>query len=246
MRNPQRQFRKPWLLVGLALAGMILFAWLGIWQVERRSWKLALIAAVDHRIHAPAVLAPSRAQWQGRAASDWQYRRVSVTGRFRHDRETLVQALTERGSGYWVLTPLVTGSGETVLVNRGFVPPERAAPATRSGAQPTGIVRVSGLLRISEPGGRLLRANRPEQDRWYARDVAAIAKARSLTGTRPYFIDAEAGSSPEPGPVGGLTVVTFPNNHLVYAITWFALALLCAHALRLVLRREGQGLDMDS
>ncbi len=25
-------------------------------------------------------------------------------------------------------------------------------------------------------------------------------------------------------PIGGLTVVAFPNNHLGYAITWFALS----------------------
>ena len=31
-------------------------------------------------------------------------------------------------------------------------------------------------------------------------------------------------------PVGGLTVIAFRNNHLVYALTWFALALMLAGA----------------
>ena len=46
----------------------------------------------------------------------------------------------------------------------------------------------------------------------------------------PYFIDADATNVAPDAPVGGLTVVSFPNNHLVYAITWYALAALVAAA----------------
>ena len=81
---------------------------------------------------------------------------------------------------------------------------------------------------MTEPKGAFLRSNNPAEDRWYSRDVAAIAKARGLSSVAPYFIDADA--SPNPGglPVGGLTVISFPNTHLIYAITWFALAGLVA------------------
>ena len=226
----ERQSRKRWLLAGLALAGIALFTSLGIWQVERRTWKLALIEAVDQRVHAPPIAAPARSEWQRYSPADWQYRRVVAVGRFRHDRETLVQAVTEQGNGYWVMTPLVTDKGGTILVNRGFVPPERSVRTARSDGLPDDVVRVSGLLRISEPGGRVLRPNRPEQDRWFSRDVVAIAAARDLSNTLPYFIDADAGA-PGEWPAGGLTVITFPNNHLVYALTWFGLALLCAYAV---------------
>ncbi len=83
---------------------------------------------------------------------------------------------------------------------------------------------------MTEPQGRFLRSNDPAQDRWYSRDVAAIAATRALTGVAPYFIDAEAGTDPEAWPRGGLTVLDFPNNHLVYALTWFSLALMLAGA----------------
>ena len=46
----------------------------------------------------------------------------------------------------------------------------------------------------------------------------------------PFFIDADATPSPGGLPVGGLTVVHFPNSHLTYALTWFALAGLGAGA----------------
>lgn len=213
--------RTPFAVFCLALA--LGFAALGVWQVERRAWKLALIDRVDARIHAAPVPLPPRVAWNG----DQRYRRVRVAGRFLHDRETLVQALTVRGAGWWVVTPLVT-DGPTLLVNRGFVPGDRAHPATRRAAQVSGPVTITGLLRDSEPGGGFLRRNDPAGNRWYSRDVAAIARARGIGDAPPFFLDADAVPNPGGLPVGGLTVVDFANNHLVYALTWFALATLSA------------------
>uniref|UniRef100_UPI0025F2DA71 SURF1 family protein n=1 Tax=uncultured Sphingomonas sp. TaxID=158754 RepID=UPI0025F2DA71 len=152
-----------------------------------------------------------------------------------NDRGRLVDALTERGAGAWVLTPLHTADG-TILVNRGFVPPDRRAPESRAAAQPSNEVTVTGLLRLTEPEGRVLRPNRPAENRWYSRDVQAIARARGLGQVAPFFIDA--GAAPNPGgvPVGGLTVVRFRNTHLVYALTWFGLAALSIAGLVLVLK----------
>jgi surfeit locus 1 family protein len=87
---------------------------------------------------------------------------------------------------------------------------------------------VTGLLRLSEPGGGFLRPNDPRSDRWYSRDVAAIAASRGLDRVAPYFIDLERAPDEAGLPIGGLTVVTFPNNHLVYAVTWGILALMAA------------------
>ena len=224
------------LLAALLSLLTLLFVALGVWQVERRSWKLALIAAVDARIHAAPSLAPGPADWPRVTAEAAAYRHVGTAGVFLDDRETLVQAVTELGGGFWVLTPLRSDAGFTVLVNRGFVPPDRADPATRPGSGPTGHVAVTGLLRLSEPGGAFLRSNDPASDRWFSRDVAAIAQARGLENVAPYFIDADAHPGTEPLPVGGLTVVSFRNSHLVYAITWFSLAALSLGGLAMLFR----------
>src|SRR5690606_20589713 len=95
---------------------------------------------------------------------------------------------------------------------------------------------VAGLLRITEPNGAFLRSNDPATDRWYSRDVTAIAKARGITNVAPYFIDAGRSASPGGLPEGGLTVISFYNNHLIYAATWFALAMMVAVALFRVIR----------
>ncbi|WP_411904117.1 SURF1 family protein [Methylorubrum thiocyanatum] len=225
-------------LAGLALTGV--FLGLGTWQVERRVWKLALIDRVAARIHAEPVPAPGPEEWPGLTAASAEYRRVRLTGRFAHDRATLVQALSERGAGFWVLVPLVTDRGFTVLVNRGFVPTEARERSARAAGEPEGEVTLTGLLRLSEPGGGFLRRNDPAADRWYSRDVAAIATARGIddsTEVAPYFVDADAAPNPGGLPMGGLTVVAFHNNHLVYALTWYALALMTAGALIFVLRQ---------
>jgi surfeit locus 1 family protein len=209
-----------------------------VWQIHRRAWKLALIDRVAHRIHAAPVPAPDPADWPSVTRQRDEYLHVTVHGHFRNDRETLVQAATELGAGDWVLTPFVTDRGFTVLVNRGFVPPEHRAPASRASGQIAGEATVTGLLRITEPGGGFLRHNDPGHNRWFSRDVAAIARARALGPVAPYFIDADRTTAPPDAPVGGLTVVRFPNNHLVYAITWFGLAILVLIGTALLIRDE--------
>ena len=234
----RRGGRRSPLLPALCLFASILFAALGVWQVERRAWKLDLIARVDARLRAPPITLPPAMDWPALGRSDAEYLRVTTHGRFDHESETRVGALTERGAGYWVMAPLHAASG-TILVNRGFVPEDRADAGTRDAGRHADVP-VTGLIRPSEVGGRFLRSNRPEQDLWYSRDVAAIARKRGLGPVAPFFIDADATPNPGGYPVGGLTVVHFRNTHLIYALTWFALAILSLVGLVLA-RRPVQG-----
>ena len=185
--------------VTLALGGLILFSAfvaLGTWQVQRRAWKLDLIARVQERVHASPIAPPAPAEWSRVTAANSEYRHVRVSGTFLNASETFVQALTDLGTGYWVLTPLREADGTLVLINRGFVPPERRERAAHGAAEAETAATVIGLLRISEPRGQFLRHNDPAHDLWYSRDVGAIAAARGLKGrVAPYFIDADAGEA---------------------------------------------------
>lgn len=232
-RGPSGLKRGLFLAFCLALAAG--FGALGAWQVERLVWKRALIRTVEARLAAAPAPPPAWDRW----SPDQAYGRVVVRGVFLHDRETLVQAVTARGPGFWVMTPLRTDQG-VVLINRGFVPPEQRAASRRAEGQTLDPVVVTGLLRASEPQGGFLRANSPGDDRWYSRDVAAIGRARGGEPLAPFFVDADAASNAGGWPVGGLTVVRFSDNHLVYALTWFGLAGLCLLGAGLLLRR-GRG-----
>jgi len=230
--------RRAALFLFLVLA-LVTFVGLGTWQVYRLSWKLDLIARTDARVHAPATAAPARAEWPRIDKQDHEYLHVTLQGSYLPGRDTLVQASTDLGTGWWVLTPLRAADGSFVLVNRGFVP-----DAQRLLYEPPvpGETRVTGLLRISEPHGRWPRTNDPAAGHWYSRDVAAIAQARGLvpaSAVAPYFVDAEGpGLRAAQWPAGGLTVVHFPNNHLSYLLTWYGMAALTLLALRIVWRNE--------
>ncbi|OZI19890.1 hypothetical protein CAL26_20230 [Bordetella genomosp. 9] len=244
--------RRPAVLICMAVVAVLLFVGfsaLGTWQVQRRAWKLDLIARVEQRVHAPAQPAPGPQRWPAMTADSDEYRHVSLTGRYDYGKETLTQASTELGSGYWVITPLLRDDGTTVLINRGFVPGDQRGGIEHPEAAARDGVTVTGLLRISEPGGGFLRHNDPAGNRWYSRDVQAIAAARGLSDTAPYFVDAQApavnanaqaarGAAPDTWPRAGMTVIAFHNSHLVYAITWYALALMVAGAAFYTVREE--------
>ncbi|WP_343210882.1 SURF1 family protein [Ancylobacter lacus] len=233
---PAPRPRKPrWrrlIVPGLAtLVAFAILVSLGSWQLERLAWKEGLLAKVESRIHQPPVPAPAETEWSGVGFDADEYRHISATGRFRHDLEVQVYALVDTapdgsgGPGYWVVTPLVLTDGAAILVNRGFVPLDRRAPATRPEAQTDGLVTVTGLLRMPEEEGLFTPENDPARDAWYTRDPVAIAAARNLLRVAPFLIDADADATrPKALPIGGLTRVTFPNRHLEYALTWFGLA----------------------
>jgi surfeit locus 1 family protein len=222
-----RSRRAPIVAAILSAVGVMVLSGLGVWQLERRMWKLELIDRVERRVHAPAVALPERALWPRVNARDDAYRHVTAKGHFLNVAPAFTLAVTERGGGYWVLAPFSTDDGSVVLINRGFVPLDRSQWPNLAG--PSGEVTVTGLLRMSEPNGAFLRHNNPAADRWYSRDIEGIAGSRGLHGVAPYFIDADTSAThPAALPIGGLTVVAFPNNHLTYALTWFALAAMLA------------------
>lgn len=242
VNEPERKSRKPKFLHGLFLfLGFVLFALflsLGIWQVERLQWKQDLIARVNARVHAEPVEAPKPSEWASINQERDEYRRVRLSGTYLNDKEVLVHALTERGAGYWVLTPMRTADGAISFINRGFVPGESSLSAAKATEPLEGEVTVTGLLRMSEPDGFFLRPNDPERNDWNSRDVKVFAEMLKLGDVAPYFIDADASANPQNIPVGGLTVISFRNHHLSYAITWFVLAAMVAAATIFVWRQE--------
>ncbi|WP_313074623.1 SURF1 family protein [Melaminivora sp.] len=242
------------LVVGAGLALFALFAALGAWQLERRTWKLQLIDRVEQRLQRSPTPLPPPGAWAGLSTSDLEYQPITARGRWLGRQTVLTQATTALGAGWWVLTPLALEGGGQVLVNRGFIPAElRGRWSTDdplAQAAGTQSVQVTGLLRASEPGGGFLRKNDPAAGRWHSRDVPAIAQAAGLAQAAPFFIDAglpdasvsaaapQVGPAAGPWPRPGLTVVRFHNSHLVYVLTWWGLAALVAGGLALLARHE--------
>lgn len=215
-------------VVVLACALAVLIA-LGTWQVYRLQWKEGLLADIDARTKAPAV---SLVDMEKRRAEEGtvEYWPVTVKGEFLHASERHFFSTWKGQSGFNVYTPLELGDGRVVFVNRGFVPYDRKAAETRANGQVTGTVTVTGLARdaLQEKPSFIVPDNEPEKNVFYWKDLSAMAATAGLpvdTETVPFFIDA--GDAPNPGglPVGGVTLIDLPNNHLQYAVTWYGLAL---------------------
>lgn len=224
-------------LSGFVLAFVLFtgFFGLGTWQVYRLDYKLALIDRVESRVNAAPVIAPEAKEWSSISREGDEYRSIRLEGEFLPQYTTRVQATTVLGAGHWLLTPLRTLKGEIVWVNRGYIPVNQPDPMSTDNTQ--GAFEVTGLLRLTEPGGAFLRKNDPSRNRWHSRDIAALSEHHQLTPAAPYFVDAGkprnlsaemTAFTPESYPVDGLTVIKFSNSHLVYAITWYALALMVA------------------
>jgi surfeit locus 1 family protein len=204
------------------LGALIVLLSLGTWQVERLRWKEAVIAERTSQLAAEAVVLPAEDDWAA-----WDFRRVEVAGVFRHDLEQLFGASTHDGElGHHVLTPLQRGDGSVVLIDRGWVPADRAHPAARRAGQVPGPVTITGIARYrgADQAGWFTPANQPEALMWYSYDLPALEQALGLT-LLPLVIEADDRPNPGGLPIGGLTRIAITNNHLEYAVTWYGLAL---------------------
>ncbi len=223
----------------LAAAAMFLILiGLGVWQIERLHWKEGLIAERTAAVSAPPAEVPRTIE----AARPLEFHRVEAKGQFLYDHEILVHAIERKhgDAGYLVMTPLRLDDGAVVLVERGWVPPERRDPATRAQGNPPGDVSVDGLVRLApaEQPSWFTPANDPARGEWFWMDVPAMARAADVPKALPFYV--EAGPAPNPGglPAGGQANTNLPNDHLQYAMTWFSLAATLAVFYVILLRRE--------
>jgi surfeit locus 1 family protein len=197
---------------------------LGVWQLERKAWKETLIADFEARRQAQPVALPD-------PVGDPEallFRPLRVEGTFLHEAELYIGARTYKGqSGYRVVTPLRLDDGRGLLVDRGWVPPEAKDPEARLAGLPSGRVTLVGLARQGGWHGSdwLRPANDPAGNLWLWVDLAAMSEAADLA--RPVttiYLQALPGQHDGRYPIAVAGPVDLRDDHLQYAITWFALA----------------------
>ncbi|MBI1329603.1 MAG: SURF1 family protein [Alphaproteobacteria bacterium] len=197
---------------------------LGTWQIERLHWKEGLIAQAGTNMKAAPI---GLAEAERLGLHEAQYRHVVLRGRFDHAHEAFVFTTGEGGKPvYHVITPFLLVGGGVLMVDRGMVPLTLKDPAARAAGQVEGEQNIVGVWRVPDPPGMFTPApDRPNRV-WYDRDVEGMARAAGINLTAPVIIEADAAANPGGWPRGGQTVVTFRNDHLQYAITWYALGVV--------------------
>ncbi|XP_065918426.1 surfeit locus protein 1-like isoform X2 [Dysidea avara] len=215
---------------------------LGTWQIYRLRWKLDLIKKLEERTKEDTIVIPTDIVER---VEELEYRHVKVHGEFDHSKEIFMwprSRLVEgtRGSGAHgahVITPFhCDDTGNTILINRGWVPTAKMDASTRKEGQTEGKVTLTAVVRAPEKKQRFAPKGEEGSNKWQYRNVKEMA---DYTRTTPVLLDADASTSVTGGPIGGQTRVTLRNNHLEYVITWYALTLATSYMLYMF--RKGRG-----
>jgi cytochrome oxidase assembly protein ShyY1 len=219
------------------LAMVMLFTALGVWQLQRRTEKHALIAALTERLAAAPGELPAPSQWGALAPARDEFRRVRFTATYPSMPDAMVyssgSAVREdiSGPGTWAFLPARLPDGETVVVNAGFVPNTMQDRSVEDRAVTRLITpapaMLTGYIRFPEAAGLLTPPENLAKRLWFTRDHLAMARALGWGEGKPvapFYIDLEepvpASGIPKPGPL----TVHLKDDHLQYAITWFGLA----------------------
>ena len=232
----------------IAVVAFAILIGLGVWQIQRKAWKEGLIADLTTRLAAPPQALPPARDWPALDAAKDEYQRVRFTAQFDNDKEALVFAsasgfrpdVADAGPGYWVFTPARLADGGIVMVNRGFVPDARKSPQTRLEGEVSGPVTLVGTMRWPDSRHWFTPGDDPTHNLWFARDPAAIAAAKGLGSVAPFYVEQEAPAPPGGLPQPGKLIVSLPDNHLQYALTWFGLAAVLAGTFIAWLRTSGR------
>jgi surfeit locus 1 family protein len=219
--------RKAHGLIGPAIIAAGAFAVLislGVWQLQRKAWKEALIETMSQRAAARPIDLPAPATWNALTPSADEFRRVKLRAQFIENAKpafvyTAGSSLRDdiKAPGYFIFAPARLPNGGIVVINRGYMAQQSAAPAR-------GVVDLVGYLRFPESGSLFVADHDASGATWFVRDHRAMAKELQWGETAPFYIDQEspvpAGGNPKPGPLK----IQLHNDHLGYALTWFGLA----------------------
>ena len=221
------------------LAMVTVLTGLGLWQLQRRAEKHALIAALDERLAVAPVPLPVQNAWRALSPDRDEFRRVTFTAIYTPLPDAMVYSSGSgvrddiSGPGAWAFLPVKLTSGAIVAVNAGFVQntmQDRAASRLVTGEP----VALTGYIRFPESPGAFTPAENLAKRLWFVRDVPAMARALGWgeggKPVAPFYIDLEAPLPPSGIPKPGPLHVHLKDDHLQYAITWFGLAAVVAIA----------------
>ena len=218
----RRRFRPTLWSTVAAAAALAVLVGLGTWQIQRLHWKEGVIAHREARLAMPPVSVEEET-----ADEDLAFRRARATGRFLHSREFLISNRVRGGrAGFDVVTPLRLGPADIIMVNRGWIPLDRADPDTRREGLVAMETAVTGILRKPGKTSPWVPDNEPAGNVWYYADPEEMAAVAGLAGVRDTVLVADTKPNPGGLPAGRGPKVEIANRHLEYALTWYGLALV--------------------
>jgi surfeit locus 1 family protein len=215
-------------LLAPSIMAAVMFALLiglGIWQLERRTWKLGLLAEIDHAEISPAIPLP---------ADPPQFAKVRIEGRLRPDLQALygsdVRDLPGGPAiGAQLIEPLERPGQDPVMVVLGWVPTGMAVAAAGTA--------VEGYIRRPDQARMFSAPDDASKRRFFTLDPAPIAASLGIAHAAPFTLVVMGDVTPGVFPQPATALPRPPNDHLNYALTWFGLALSLAVVFAVYVRK---------
>ena len=191
--------------------------------IEAPFVKESLIKTVESRLKEPRLSLEAFLE-KDLGPKDHEYQPLTLKGRYLHDQEAHLLGRTHNGQVvYHIVTPFLLESGTILLIDRGWVPAKISAKDSHI-ERPTGYLEENAYIRSQSSVNFFTPDNRYEEGEIYSILPREYAKAKSMTTLLPFFAVREGVS--EGYPHSKKTALPkMRNNHLVYAITWYSLAL---------------------
>ncbi len=222
----------------VALVMVTLCVGLGVWQLQRRAEKHALIAALTERLAVAPGALPQASQWSALTPARDEFRRVRFVATYQPHPDAMVYSAGSAvrddvtGPGTWAFMPATLPTGEIVVINTGFVQNTMQDRAQQDRAVTRLItkepVTLTGYLRFPESAGSLTPPENMAKRLWFNRDHPAMARTLGWDEggktVAPFYVDLEAPAPASGIPKPGALTVRLKDNHMQYVITWFGLA----------------------
>lgn len=211
----RNNFRKPQLIPLLFIVtSTITTSFLGAWQLERLNWKNDLVKNIEQAQTLPAL------DKLPEDTANLDYRRVKLTGTFKHEK-SLHMIGRQHGNfpGYFIVTPFeLHNDGRIILVNRGFSP-------TNKESKPDGELVIEGIIRPTREKRFFAPENIPEKNVWFYENISAMSRSVGLN-LSPIIVELVGREEKNIFPIPSDGKINLRNDHLGYAITWFATTII--------------------
>lgn len=204
----------------ITIPTFILLLILGGWQLQRLNDKNNKIIELTGKTNIPAVDLPTIIN----NLADLRYRKFTVHGRYLHNKEIFLYAGSRsryQQDGFLLFTPLKTLDNKIIMINRGWIPSHLKSAVNRMDTLESGIVEVTGYLMLSEPDHWLIPDNNLIKNIWFRINLVEMQSFVN-EDIAPYYLMRT--SSNKAYPISNKLDLNLRNNHLEYAITWFAAA----------------------
>ena len=221
-----RKIRSRLFILAVFLLGLICIR-LGFWQLSRGAERKAKNESIQQLLSLSTAGLPSETI----SPVDWDYRRVSIFGKFDSDNSVVLRNRAYLDQpGVHLVTPLIIEeTGTVILVDRGWIPVTQFLPEEIGVYEALGEFAVTGILRqsTSEPTLSLLAdpTTEPGADplkEWRVLNIERIQEQMPYA-LYPMFLQmTDSNPSPDPYPIPMPDIDLSDGPHLSYAIQWFS------------------------